>query len=479
MKLYEPSLRKKIFSGYYLILGVVILLGLVTLAELRYMEKKIHVSENITELFDTALEIRRYEKNWFLYHQLDDLHENSANTSKALSILTMNRENLTAIANSTVISGLTSDLMTYIQLMNSYSEKKFIPGSTAKAEAEKEIRSLGKKIVVTAESFSRADRQKLEDFLKTIRISLIVSVLFIIIAGLVFGQALSSRVVKPLSEIEASLNRIAEGEFIRLEPASNDREMISLVNAANRMTSELELRQKHLVRSEKLAALGTMLSGVAHELNNPLSNISTSCQILQEEINDKDIKYKKELLDQIEDQTERAKKSVRMLLDFSRETKFEMKKLQLSRVLSETLQLVKSEMPLDREVKINVSDELFVDGDRQRLQQAFINLIKNSLDAGGDVQINAAAEERWVRITVSDTGHGMLPDTLKKIFDPFFTTKDVGKGSGLGLFIVYEIIEEHEGSINVESEQNIGTVFTIKLKRHLKNHDTVQENANV
>ncbi|MCE5313329.1 MAG: HAMP domain-containing histidine kinase [Nitrospiraceae bacterium] len=473
MKPYEPSLRKKIFSGYYLILGIVILLGFVTLAELRHLEKKIHISEAITELFDTALEIRRYEKNWFLYHQQNDLDENTANTEKALTLLDSNIKSFNAIAGSNRMSALADDLKKYSSLMRDYSEKRLSPESRIKHDQENRIRTLGKKIVDTAQELSKSDRQKLEEFLNSVRTVLFVSVFIIIIAGLIFGQAISTRVVKPLSDIELSLNRIAEGEFKRLASASKDREMVSLINAVNKMASELELRQKHLVRSEKLAALGTMLSGVAHELNNPLSNISTSCQILQEEISDTDIKYKKELLEQIEEQTERAKKTVRMLLDFSRDKPFVMQKLQLSKVINETLQLAKTEMPAERSVKSDIPDNLYIDADRQRMQQAFLNLLKNAFDAGGDVHIKAWDEGQHVQLSFSDSGHGIPQEIIKKIFDPFFTTKDVGKGSGLGLFIVYEIIEEHGGTINAESQPGKGTTFTILLNRH---QDEYQEN---
>ena len=129
-------------------------------------------------------------------------------------------------------------------------------------------------------------------------------------------------VVKPLKSLEWTMKSIADGKFSTIAMDSSDQEIVSLADAFNKMIKELEMRQRNLVQSEKLASLGTLLSGVAHELNNPLSNISTSCQILSEEMDELDPEYRRELLSQIEDQADRAKNIVRSLLEFSRAKEF-------------------------------------------------------------------------------------------------------------------------------------------------------------
>jgi len=252
------------------------------------------------------------------------------------------------------------------------------------------------------------------------------------------------------------------------------------------------MRQKHLIQREKLASLGTLISGVAHELNNPLSNISSSCQILIEELEDSDIRFKKELLSQIDEQTDKAKYIVRSLLDFSRDKEFKREDLQLLRLFEETVQLLKGEIPSSIAVGIDVPDNLTVFVDKQRIQQAFLNLIKNaldSIDAEGTVSIRACKhilkgeiDERCdyakehghctgecpiktdtIDVEIRDTGSGIPPEALPNIFDPFFTTKDVGKGAGLGLYIVQEIVHEHEACIGVCSEPQQGTRFVIRF----------------
>jgi signal transduction histidine kinase len=266
------------------------------------------------------------------------------------------------------------------------------------------------------------------------------------------------------------------------------------------MLRELELRQRHLVQSEKLASLGTLLSGVAHELNNPLSNISSSNQIVMEELEEArakqnsplDLDFTKELLSQINDQTDRARNIVRSLLEFSRDKDFKKQSLNLLGLFEETIRFVKGQIPADTTIRTDIPNDLVITADKQRIQQSFLNLIKNALDAlardGGEITIKAnrhraidkigddtgiynylkyrgkcTLEDDTVDIEIHDTGPGIPADVMSKIFDPFFTTKDVGKGSGLGLFIVHEIIEEHDGCIAVDSQPGQGTSFLIRL----------------
>jgi len=248
---------------------------------------------------------------------------------------------------------------------------------------------------------------------------------------------------------------------------------------------QLELRQGQLVRSEKLAALGTLLSGVAHELNNPLSNISSSCEILAEEIDGGDNAFKRELLGQIDDETWRARRIVRSLLDYARGRDFRKEAVLVAPLVEDTLRLIKGRIPAGVHVERHIRDELAVAGDKQRLQQILFNLIGNAAEAvggAGDIVVAArrldAGQEPFlagalvfgqcgdgatVEIEVRDNGQGIAPDVLPRIFDPFFTTKDVGQGMGLGLFIVFEIVEEHRGCVAVASEPGKGTAFFVRL----------------
>jgi two-component system, NtrC family, sensor kinase len=229
---------------------------------------------------------------------------------------------------------------------------------------------------------------------------------------------------------------------------------------------------------------------VAHELNNPLSNVSSSCQILLEELDTADPTQVREWLGQIDAETERARNIVRTLLEFSREGAFRKRRLALRPLVEQTLLLVGR---TGANLALDIPEDLTVDADPQRLQQVLVNLIGNALDAGGPqvrirlsarvldaagfqmpehsvcgrsgapIPLDAPSGRRLVLITVTDSGPGIAPEVLPRVFDPFFTTKEVGHGSGLGLYVSQEIIDQHGGCIGVSSRPGTGAVFTIAL----------------
>ncbi|MEK6673268.1 MAG: ATP-binding protein [Nitrospirota bacterium] len=489
---YHPSLRRKITFGYYAIVGIISVFSLFTFMELRYVEKKIMFGDVISEFFDATLEIRRFEKNYFLYKERSDLYENAWFAVKAQDLLERNIQGFGTLAQEPQVQSLRTSLKRYMELMEQYSGWDRTEDAGRRTALENSIRETGKQIVTSAEEISKRERRELQAILNNSQNIVIVSIIFLALFVLALGQVLSRMVVRPLKSLENSMNMIADGNYERMSLESRDREIASLANAFNKMLKELELRQRHLVQSEKLASLGTLLSGVAHELNNPLSNISSSCQILMEEIEDADTEFKKELLAQIEEQTDKARNIVRSLLEFSRDREFKKETLLLRKLFEETIRFVRGQVPTNLNIAIDVPDDILIFADKQRMQQAFLNLIRNAIESisdEGEVFIRAkkhkatdkvedteteifnylkyhgkcTLEDDTVDIEIRDTGSGIPKDVLPKIFDPFFTTKDVGKGSGLGLFIVHEIIEEHDGCIAVDSEAGKGTTFLIRL----------------
>jgi two-component system, NtrC family, sensor kinase len=491
---YKPSIRKKIIFGYYAGIVVIIWLSLFTLIELWYIEKKVQFGEVVSEFFDSTLEIRRFEKNFFLYEKAEDYQENMQYVLKAQNILDKNIKGYKSLVIAQQLDRLREDLQAYGSLMERFAK---LGGNNVdiKSKLEKAIRAKGKEIITISEEVSKTERERLQALLNKIRQVLIFSFISLSLLGIAIGQLLSRMVVKPLKALEEKMKLISEGKLETVSIKSKDQEIVSLTNAFNKMLKELEVRRKHLVQREKLASLGTLLSGVAHELNNPLSNISSSCQILIEEFGDADIEYKKELLGQIDEQTDRAKNIVRSLLEFSRNKDFKKEYLPLKSIFEETILFIKGEIPSKVQTVLDIPDDLLVFADKQRLQQAFLNLIKNAVEsipnegsvivkarkrvfmpeegekAGGCVYARfkgkctgmCPSDDDTIDIEISDTGEGIPREVLSKIFDPFFTTKDVGKGSGLGLFIVQEIIEEHNGCIGVDSEFGKGTSFLIIL----------------
>ena len=472
---YPISIRRKITISYYVFLAIVLIVAVFTYFNLMTVENRIASTELLHGLLDKTLEIRRYEKNYFLYKQENDYIENRRLVIETEEFVKRHKEEFRRrLAQSSWIPHFQDSLREYKQIM----EKDFISHSKGRNPAnvinlEDNIRKLGREMVGIMEEVSRTEHNNTQNLLSFSRRVLIISFALVVVLGIVFGQVLSRVVIKPLKLLENRMNKIAEGSFEDFVIDSSDKEIISFTNAFKRMLKELEVRQLHLMQSEKLASLGTMLSGVAHELNNPLSNVASSCQILSEEIEDVtvDIAYKKELLLQIEEQADRMKNIVRSLLDFTRVREFKKELLSLKKLVEDTIVLIRGRIPTEVELAINVPGDIIIHADNQRLQQAFLNLIKNAIESiekgieKGRITITAWKDmgHNTVKISISDTGAGIRPEIIPKVFDPFFTTKGVGKGTGLGLFITHEIIAEHEGMINVESKVGQGTTFTIEL----------------
>jgi two-component system NtrC family sensor kinase len=464
MKLLQKSLRQKVLLGY--VMGMALMLGVafVNWHYLNNLEHMIQSGENVSRLFETTLEIRRFEKNYFLYGKEVDYDSLLSFVATAQDIMRRKTAEIEMFAEPAVVSKLSGDITGYMELLKSSPRTPELGGSAA---WEKKIREKGKSIVTVAEDMSRNERKIMQSTLQSSRQSLLMSVVFITSVWFLSGAMFFRMFLRPLGELERHMKKVADGQFSFIPIKSQDREIVSLNSAFNRMLSEIEWRQSHVVQSEKLASLGTLLFGVAHELNNPLSNISTSTEILSEELEEADMDYKRELLGQIGEETDRAKDIVRSLLDYSRSGKKEM--INLKKAVDESIRFIKGDAPAKVEISVSVPEGITIFADKQRLQQVFLNLVKNGIDAmvseSGKITITAReVKGPAVEIRVSDTGSGMEQEIVSKIFDPFFTTKETRKGYGLGLFIVHHIIvDEHGGSIDVESSPGRGTTFMITL----------------
>jgi len=242
----------------------------------------------------------------------------------------------------------------------------------------------------------------------------------------------------------------------------------------------LQQTETQLVQIEKLASIGTLAAGVAHDFNNMLSAILSSSQLLRRKLDPQSplLKY----CDIIERATLRSSQLTKQLLQFSQKHFVKFQKISLNALVEETLRILERSIDKNILIQKELSDELpFIEADDSQIQQVIMNLSLNSRDAmknGGVLTLStdvivldeqyckkhlSVNPGRYVRLTIQDTGEGIPEEHLSKIFDPFFTTKDVGKGTGLGLSVVYGIIKKHEGSITVYSEPGIGTKFCIYL----------------
>jgi len=229
--------------------------------------------------------------------------------------------------------------------------------------------------------------------------------------------------------------------------------------------TEYKKLQAQIDQSEKLAVIGQLAAGVAHEIGNPLASISSLVQIMQRKSQDE---FFSEQLINIKENIDRITKIVRELVDFSRPPSYELGMHEITDIIKTAIGIVKYDKRV-RKVKFetdlqNTLPKVYVAADQ--LLQVFVNILINALDAiqgNGTIIVKSYFDKRNIYVEINDNGCGMNESTIKQIFDPFFTTKEVGKGTGLGLSVSYGIIKKFNGEIVVKSKVNEGSTFTIIL----------------
>ena len=289
---------------------------------------------------------------------------------------------------------------------------------------------------------------------------------------LIFGADITKR---KFLEKEV-LHRTRELEKMNAELVRQKEEMVRLLKDLKASQEQIKQTEAQLVQSAKMASVGQLASGVAHEINNPLTGILNNIYLVKLEVDQKkdlDINEVKEVLRIIEDSALRCKRITQALLDFSHVSSDSFQSVSLNQVVQKTLSLIAHDLKL-KNIAINIElqeDLNEIQGDFQRLQQVLLDLISNSTWAiqkkskkeEGVITIKSQykPEENKVHLWVSDNGIGISKENLQRIFEPFFTTKPVGQGTGLGLSIIFNIVKEHQGTIEVESEVNQGATFKL------------------
>ncbi len=334
----------------------------------------------------------------------------------------------------------------------------------------------------------------------------ILLTLVVVISAIIIMTAFVRIITRPIESLVDVTDQISKGDLSRVVEIDRSDEIGLLAESFNRMieslkksqmeveeynrtleekiierTSELENAQAQLIQSEKMAAIGQLAAGVAHELNNPLGGILGYAQFnlekIQEKnannITDKDIKSYKRYLKDIEMQTRRCKAIVQNLLKFSRTSQtIDFSDIDVNAVLEDTLTFMEHQLMINQiNLRKNFDNSIpRIMGNPSQLQQVFTNIIINAMHAsepGSEIAVATRFSPPLgefhgaVEISISDRGQGISEENIKKIFEPFFTTKEVGKGTGLGLSVSYGIIKEHGGEIKVNSTPNKGTIFTI------------------
>lgn len=513
------SLQKKIILSFLVSAFIIVLLSAFLYINFVEIKKETVFLELTDTIRSKSLQLRRHEKNYFLYAPEKATDESSAiyqylkelddtlgsiqpsAMDRTVSLKTLVREyreqfgNIERLVNtisdesermknsspaySKVSRLIESNFLgkpledvTYLQEVFSLRSDHTLISCLNELDTEiNGLRKTGESILTSSKELDKTAREKVDGFINLSRIAILVfSPLFLVVG---FGTILFiiSSVVTRLRLITDIVEKTGKGDFAHVSGPAHTwgtDEVGQLIRKFNDMEKQLAHREKELFQSKKLAAIGTLAAGVAHELNNPLNNIYTTAQRLKKKTSEEIPLFINKGLDDIFGETMRVKSIVGDLLEFARGREPHLMAVELRSLMSAAFARAGSTIDTAK-VRFRMElhpEEIVLYADPEQLEQVFINLFTNAVDAisgEGDLTIRAEEEDHLVRVWVSDAGKGMSRETLDKIFEPFYTTKD--KGTGLGLAIVFNIIQKHHGEIKVESEEGRGTTFIITLPK--------------
>ncbi|MGE5893260.1 MAG: sensor histidine kinase [bacterium] len=512
------SLRNKIIFSFLISSAVIAVLAITSYIHFIEIKREIRFLEFSDTIRSKSLQLRRHEKNFFLYRERGEAANVHAYTKDLRAIVSQGRqeyrtgtleslekkiedyevrfnriESLAAVfqkefdrlkpslsrhaAFFTLIeSTILERPLVNAELLGNIVPKRpdaLVQNLTDLDGEITALRKTGEEIISLSKDIDRVAREKADRAISdSQRATLFLFPLFLAV-GLVALFLTVQSIVKRLAILRAAIEQTGKGTFAALTIPGKQDEVGVLMLTFNKMEEDLiardqELRQKseELLQSKKLASLGTLASGVAHELNNPLNNIYLAAQILSKEMAGESYPpLIRETVEDIFSQTQRVKRIVSDLLEFAREKAPELKRINIAGLIEDVLsRVVQASSFSGIALEVDMPHDVEVSADRLLLEQVFINLFSNAADAmagRGTLGISIRRSDGAVRIRVSDSGKGVRPDDMPKIFDPFFTTKE--KGTGLGLSIVYNIMKKHNGSIDVKSEPGKGATFTLTL----------------
>ncbi len=285
-----------------------------------------------------------------------------------------------------------------------------------------------------------------------------------------FWEKIWTRILSGKEWVGQLQNRRKDGAVFHSEvvisPILDENKMVIGFVGAHRDITEQKQLEKQLVRSQKMETFGTLAAGIAHEVGNPLTSISSIVQVIQRTTKDE---FAREKLELVKNQINRITKIIRELVDFSRPSAYEIKKTDVNNVMRDALNIVQYGKKVQHiTFKVQLYDDLpHIAVVSDQLVQVFLNILMNAVDACGTEQhaigVTSRLCDKSIEIVIRDDGRGIEKEDIEKIFDPFFTTKEVGKGTGLGLWVSLGIVKNFGGDIQVSSEVGQGTKFTISL----------------
>lgn len=425
---------------------------------------KLHFVEIADDLNAFFLEARLSEKNYFLYGDKSALSDIRTKLDEALKTVNGEEENIVRATGKQNHQQLDASLHTYLKAIAPPEE-----GELNRPAMQARVREAGQKLREFSSKITQLERTNVNKIISQSKRGLFTSFCLILLSAIGVSQLIFLRILRSLKRIETTAHFISEGNFNPVATEIARDELGSVTKAINSMAEELRNREELIIQAKKLASIGVLTAGVAHELGNPLNNISMIAQGFQELYDDLEKDERLEYVRRVDEEADRIKEIVKNLLDFSKPKKPNMVVAHINEVVQKSLKLVQNMICIcNVEVHSTLDSDLpDLVIDVYQIQEVLINILTNAVQAvspGDDIYIKTKLSDNgnFVEIEIKDTGKGIPSEYLSNVFDPFFTTKGAS-GTGLGLFISYGIIKNHNGAIRVKSEVGKGTCFTVEL----------------
>ena len=466
------TIRGKIAVGTGLFLVMLLLLGGIACYDLGRIDRAARLIDMVDDLRSDVLEMRRYEKNLQLFPgRKGDLLALRSFVELARERATSVGQDYNAAMGRRVGDGAHHNLDLLLEGIGVYEALlNAVPTDGAA------LTDQGQRLSELADSAVRRMRQGIFTAVGDLRTQLLGAIAALLACGVAFAWHIGRHIMRALGAIENAARSVGAGQPLPPPPPQLEEEARHVLQTLDGMAAELEKRHALLLQEKKLASLGVLTSGVAHQLNNPLNNISVGCQLLGEDVNDarqglRPMPTAEDMtaqLDEIQAEVVRARDIVRGLLDFARDRPFTVALHDLSGLVRRAVGLVRHDMGAAVRITVDVPEGLQLPVDAQRMQEVLINLLLNAAQAmngKGEVHITASVDEPagMAELRVRDSGKGIEPENLGRVFDPFFSLKPVGEGTGLGLSIAFGIVGKHKGTLEVQSQSGQGACFTVRL----------------
>jgi two-component system NtrC family sensor kinase len=458
------TIRRKLLLTIALIIAFVAGLDVTYYHSLETIRKRLTLVESMDDLGVSISDMRRGEKNYLLYHDQTSLQDWFKQVELTRKAIREKSKELTALAGADYYHRLVNDFSLYETLA-----RRLTSSANDALDADR-VRNQGHKVYTYSRGIIHAERERIDTTVRTSYDIFLVSLFIVTISGLAGVGIIVRDIIRPLAKIERATHKVSEGSYVPIKGIRSHDEIGKLQKAFNHMVQQIEKHQEELIQAGKLASLGTLTSGVAHELNNPINNISMIAQTVVQYYDSTSEEERLAFMKRIDGQCERAREIIVDLLDFSRVHPRTFSFADIGQVARESMKLIENQLAVsDIECEIRIPEGLpLVHLSANRIKQVLINLFTNAVKAmpgGGRLLVEASVNDdgSFVEIAITDSGVGIQPTVLPHIFDPFFTTSEAGQGAGLGLSVSYSIVKRHGGTIGVKSKVGEGSTFTVRL----------------